>query len=170
MTEIRHRIAAYIEFHPGVHFSELVRALDLANGQVQYHLDQLHDDDRVIEEHLYGKTHYYPPTFESWERRALALIRRETAGDIVALLLADGPTRPETVADRLDIARSTVEWHIDRLVAHDIVRKERAEDNRVTVAVDQPETVVQVLREADPTLPARMVDRFSRLVDLFLAD
>lgn len=170
MTEIRQRIAACVRSHPGIHFNELVRALDLANGQVQYHLDQLQADDRVVEERLYGKTHYYPPDYGAWERTALALLRRETAGDIVALLLAEGPTRPGAVADRLDIARSTVEWHLDRLTTHGIVRKQRDEHDRVIAAVERPEDLVQLLREADPSLPARMVDRFTRLVDLFLSE
>ena len=40
-TDTRERIAAHVEHNPGVHFSELVRDLDLAPGQVQYHLRRL---------------------------------------------------------------------------------------------------------------------------------
>lgn len=170
MTETRHRITAYIKVHPGVHFNELVRALDLGTGQVQYHLKHLQANEQIVREKLYGRTHYYPSEYEAWERTALALLRRETTGDIVALLLAEGPTRPRTVADRLDIARSTVEWHLDRLIEHDIIHKQRDEHNRVTATVEQPNVLVQLLRETDPSLPARMVDRFTRLVDLFLSE
>lgn len=170
MTEIRHRIRAYIQSHPGVHFNELVRALDLANGQAQYHLVRLQDDEQVIKKALYGRTHYYPPDYAPWERTTLALLRRETAGDIVAVLLTEGTTRPGALADQLEIARSTVEWHLDRLIDHDIVQKQRDERNRVTVTIERPDDIVQLLREADPSISARMVDRFSRLVDRFLSE
>lgn len=168
MTETRKRIANSIRTHPGIHFNELVRELDLAPGQVQYHLRRLQSDDTVLAEALYGQTHYYPPAYDQWERQALALLHRETAGDIVAYLLANGPSSPATVADDLDIARSTLEWHIDRLVDQRMVTKERNQCNHVTLVVDNGDRTLDLLREADPTLRERLVDRFTRLVDQLL--
>jgi predicted transcriptional regulator len=164
MTETRVTIAEAVRDHPGIHFNELVRSLDLASGQVQYHLERLRKEGSVVVERVYGRTHFYPPAYDEWERRALALLRRETAGDVVASLLANGPTRPGRVADELGIARSTLEWHLDRLVDHGLVEKRRR-GGRVTLAVDESERAVELLREADPTLRDRLVDRFTRLVD-----
>lgn len=169
MTETRSRIADTVRSRPGIHFNELVRSLGLATGQVQHHLRALRDGDVVVAEHLYGQTHYYPPTFDEWERRALALLCRETAGDIVASLLANGPTRPGTVASDLDIARSTLEWHLDRLIEHDLVDKQK-DDREVTLAVASPDRTVALLREANPALRERLVARFTRLVDQLLAE
>lgn len=169
MTETRSRIADAVINRPGIHFSKIVRSLDLAPGQVQYHLERLQNDDSVVVERLYGQTHYYPPTYDEWERRSLALLRRETAGDIVAHLLVNGPSRPTTVADDLDIARSTLEWHLDRLVEHDLVEKRR-EGNPLTLAVATPEETLDLLRTVEPPLRGRLVDRFTRLVDRLLAE
>ncbi|PSP69367.1 ArsR family transcriptional regulator, partial [Halobacteriales archaeon QH_6_68_27] len=123
MSETRERIAARVEADPGVYFSELVRELNLAPGQVQYHLRRL--DGRVVAADLYGRTHYYPSTVDERDRRVLAALRRETARDALAVLLRRGPTPPAAVADELGVARSTLEWHLDRLVAEDLVRKSR---------------------------------------------
>lgn len=169
MTETRTRISDAIRSRPGIHFNELVRRLDLASGQVQYHVRRLTDDDSVVAERVYGQTHYYPPTYDDWERHALALLCRETAGDIVAYLLANGPSRPATVAEDLDVARSTLAWHVDRLVAHDLVVK-HCDAGRVTLAVASPDRTVDLLREADPDLRERLVARFTRLVDHLLAE
>jgi hypothetical protein len=68
MTETRTRTADHIRTHPGIHFNALVRALDLAPGQTQYHLKRLLADNTVVAEHLYGRTHYYPPDYNDWER------------------------------------------------------------------------------------------------------
>lgn len=170
MSETRTRIADYVRAHPGVHFSGLVRRLELGPGQVQYHLRRLREEGTVVVEDLYGRSHYYPPEYDAWERAALALLRRETAGDVVAYLLESGPTDPSTVADELDVARSTLEWHLDRLTARGLVDKRRDERNRVTLVVARPADTVALLRDADPTLRERLVDRFTRLVDRFLAE
>jgi len=170
MSDTRHRVAERISDTPGIHFNELVRALDLAPGQVQYHLKRLRSAGVVTEQRLYGRTHYYPPTYDEWERRALALLARETAADVVAVVLDEGRATPTEVAETVGIARSTLEWHLDRLVEQDLVRKERDARNRVTLELADPEGTARLLRRAEPSLPGRLVDRFTRLVDQLLEE
>ncbi len=168
MTDTRTRIERHIRRNPGVHFNELVRSLEFAPGQVQYHVRELLAEDGVVEEQLYGRTHYYDPTFESWERGLLALFRRETSRDVLGHLLAEGTASPAETADAVGIARSTLEWHVSRLVERDVVRKERDERGRVTLVVAHPERTRELLREISPSIPERFLDRFTRLVDGFL--
>lgn len=169
MTNTRGSILAAIEAHPGIHFSGLVHNLNLAPGQVQYHLRQLQAKNRVVRDHYHGQTHYYPPAFDEWERRALAILRRETAGDIVAHLLEEGQTPPGVIASELDIVRSTMEWHLDRLVDQGLVEKQR-KNGRIVLLAAPPRDTVRLLRDADPKLGDRLVDRFTRIVDRFLLD
>lgn len=168
MTETHERIARRIRSQPGIHFNELVRALDLAPGQVQYHLKRMLSTESIVEEQLYGQTHYYPPKYSVWERGALSLLCRETAGDIVTVLRERDSTRPRTVATDLDIARSTLEWHLDHLTEQDVVMKERDDRNRVTLALARPAETEQLLEEVTPSPPVRMLDRFTRLTDRLL--
>lgn len=165
MTGTRTRIADHVATHPGVHFNELVRTLDLAPGQVQYHLRRLRSDDRVVEEQLHGYTHYFTTDYDDWERSALALLRRETAGDVVAVLLDDRPARPAAVAAELDIARSTLEWHLERLMTHDIVSKEFDDNDEVLLDLERPELLFSLLQKVEPSVVERLTDRFTRLVD-----
>ncbi|GCF12815.1 hypothetical protein Harman_07500 [Haloarcula mannanilytica] len=161
MSDTRARIYRHIESHPGVHFRELTRALDLATGQVQYHLARL---DRVHSESVNGRTHYYAASFDLWERRAIAFLRRETARDILVTLIERETARPGEVADHLDVARSTLEHHLDGLVDHDIVEKHR-DGGQVTLALCRPESTVELLAAVDPTATDRLSDRFTRLLD-----
>jgi len=170
MTETRQRIALQVRRTPGIHFNELTRELDLAPGQVQYHLHKLERADNIVEECLYGRTHYYTPDYESWERGALAVLRRETARDILVFLMANGSSAPSAVADGVDIARSTLEWHLDHLVEQDLVEKQRDTRNRVTLVLARPEETARMLRLVEPSIADRLVDRFTRLVDGLLAD
>ncbi|WP_254536822.1 winged helix-turn-helix transcriptional regulator [Halomarina litorea] len=169
MSDTRERVRAHVREDPGVHFSDLRRALDIAPGQAQYHLRRLVDDGGLVEDALYGQTHYYPPSYDPWERRALALLRRETSADVVACLLDDGPLPPATVAERVGIARSTLSWHVARLTeAGVLVRDESGAD--LTLRVARPAATARLLRRAEPTLPGRLVDRFTRLVDDLLEE
>lgn len=165
MTHQRDRIHDYIATHPGEHFNALTRTLNLAPGQVQYHLKKLRHNDRIVEEHLYGRTHYYTPEYDEWERGAIAVLRRETARDILFYLLEHGLCTPDSVADALEIARSTLEWHLDHLVEQNLVEKERNKNNHVTLVVPKPIETVRLLRDITPSLSDRMLDRFTRLVD-----
>ena len=170
MTDQRDRIYDYIATHQGEHFNALTRALDLAPGQVQYHLRKLQNRDRIVEEHRYGRTHYYTPEYDEWERGAIAVLRRETARDALFYLLEHGPSRPDAVADALDIARSTLEWHLDHLVEQNLVEKQRDKHNHVTLVVSRPTETVGLLKDITPSLSDRMLDRFTRLVDNLLPE
>jgi predicted transcriptional regulator len=168
MSETRRRIRDRIRAAPGIHFNALTRELDLAPGQVQYHLRRLREVGQATEAQVYGQTHYYPPGYDEWERRALALLRRETTADVVLALAEHGPTGPDAVADRVGIARSTLEWHLDRLLETGLVEKRRDERGRVTLALVRPAETARLLDEATPSTVSRLVDRFTRLVDSLL--
>jgi predicted transcriptional regulator len=165
MTKTRDSIAVQIRRNPGIHFNELVRSLDLAPGQVQYHLRKLTRSDEVVEESLYGRTHYYTTEYGAWERSALAVLRRETARDVLLYLMTNGRSAPGPVADEVEVARSTLEWHLDHLVEQDLVEKERDDRGRVELVLRHPEETARMLRLVDPSIADRLLDRFTRLVD-----
>lgn len=171
MTEsTQTRIRLFVEAHPGLHFNDLLRHLDVATGQAQYHLHRLVERSALHRETFYGQTHYYPTDTGRWERGVLALARRETARDMILDLLEHGPSRPNDVTDRLGIARSTLEWHLDHLVEQRVVRKRRGTQNRVTLVLERPQRLVELLETIEPSPSERMVDRFERLVDSFASE
>jgi len=168
MTGVRDRIHAHLRTHPGVHVSAVVRELDLARGQVQHHLDALVGEDAVVVERFRGRTHYYPRGYDGRARRRIAVLRRETARDILVTLVERGPTRPGAVAETLSIARSTLEYHLEALAAADLVAKRRDDAGRVTLVVTAPESALELVAATDPRVTDRVLDRFTRLVDAVL--
>ncbi|SDR11710.1 winged helix-turn-helix transcriptional regulator [Natronobacterium texcoconense] len=168
MNETRHQIRAHVRNNAGIHFNELVRESDFAPGQIQYHVRQLISQDDLVRGEFYGRTHYYPPEYDEWQRAALALFRRETAREIVVYLIEHESAAPGEVADALGVARSTLEYHLDRLVEREIVEKRYDHRNRVTLALASPERTGELLSEVEPTVPDRLLDRFTRLVDELL--
>jgi len=174
VTETRSRIRECVHSNPGLHFSDIRRRLDIATGQAQYHLRKLHRSGSVEREEVCGRTHFYPPTYSEWERATIALLRRETARELILVLLETERVTPATLSRRLDIARSTVAWHVSNLIEHDIVRKtttsEPGDTDRVTIQLHRRAEVYRLLREIEPRPSDRLVDRFSRLADELLGD
>ncbi|WP_232701552.1 winged helix-turn-helix transcriptional regulator [Halobacterium wangiae] len=165
MTAVRERIHDHVVANPGVHFNAVVRELDVAPGQVQHHVRSLREDGALAADGFYGRTHYFPPETDEWDRGALALARRETARDVLLCLLDAGPSSPSDVAERVGVARSTLEHHVSNLVECGVVEKRRDARNRVTLALTRPEETVRVLDAVEPSVPERFFDRFERLVD-----
>lgn len=170
MTDTRRRIESAVRASPGIHFNGLVRRLDLATGQVQYHLKRLLADEAIESTEIYGRTHYFPEGLSQTDRRTIALLRRDTTRAIVAELFDRGRARPDEVAEALGVARSTLEWHLERLVAQDLVTKHRGDGNRVTLELVDPEETIELLQVTDPSLLESMVSGYTRLVDEFLGD
>lgn len=170
MGETRTRIAETVRSKPGIHFNGIVRTCDLATGQVQYHLEWLLSEDELVKADLYGRSHYFPDEYDDWERRALSLLRRETTLDVASVILETGPVTPIELVEELDLARSTLEWHLDHLVEQDIIEKRYTTEDPVVLEVTRPEDLIVLVSEADPTLLGQMVGRFTRLVDRMLAE
>lgn len=170
MSATRTHIRECIRRNPGIHFNELRRTLDIATGQAQYHLRKLNREQQVEREEICGRTHFYPPTYTSWERGVIALLRRETSRELIAFLLRHEIATPEEIADRLDLARSTVEWHLSNLLEYDIATKRTDDSNRVVVELTDRQKIYRELREIEPGFTDRLVDRFTRMTDNLLED
>ena len=167
MTETKTRVRSHVEATPGVHFNAVSRNLDIATGQTQYHLRRLLRDDSIRSLEVCGRTHYFPTGYSEREQAAIALLRRETTRELVLLLLDRGSAHPDELAAAAGIARSTVEWHLSNLIEYDLAEKEY-DGRAVSVRLTRPELLRELLVEIDPSLPDRLVDRFSRLVDSLL--
>jgi len=175
MSEIadsRKKIRLYVSENPGIHFNELVRSVEMATGQVQYHMYRLVDEGEVDDLSLYGKTHYYPTGYPEDNRGAVALLRRETAREIVMYLVERKGTgsRPKEITDSIGIARSTLEWHLERLEEQNLVEKNLGSDRKVIVSTVDDERTVEMLSDISPSLPDRIVDRFITMVDRMLEE
>ncbi len=169
MSETRAAIRRAVEERPGIHFSALRRHLDIAPGQAQHHLRRLQSAGEVVEEALYGQTHYYPTGYDERERRTLALFRRDTARGLLLYLLDEEPARPGEVAAFLDVSASTLSWHLDRLSEAGVVTRTR-DGRKVYVELADRETVERLLADVTPSLPDRLIDRFEDLVDSLLSE
>jgi len=170
MCDVRRAVHQHVESHPGVHFNELARNLDIATGQAQYHIRRLLDSGTLDTTEVRGRTHYFPEGYDPWEQRTIALLRRETVRSIIVYALEETEPAAADLADDIDVARSTISWHVSTLVDADVAEKCYDEHGRSHIRLTRPDETRRLLDEVTPSLPDRLVDRFTRLVDANLVD
>ncbi len=162
-------LLTHVSENPGIHFNALTRDLGLTPDKLQRLTRDLESDGDLVVEQLYGKTHFYTGDHDEWERRTLALLRRETSREVLLYLLETERAPASDVADAVGIARSTLEWHCDRLIDAGLVEKRR-DGRAVDLIVTRPDDVRDLLPVLSPSLPERWVDRTTRLFDQLFED
>lgn len=146
---------------PGAHFSELKRRLDAATGTLQYHLRVLEDRD-LIEVRSDDRYTRYFPAFEvdRRDKELLGLLRQESPRRVALDLLEHGPSRLTDISDRVDLAPSTVSFHLDKLIEADAARKP---ERGVYELVDE-DRVADLLVAYQDSFADRAVDRVVSLI------
>jgi hypothetical protein len=59
---------------------------------------------------------------------------------------------------------------LNHLTEQNLIEKHRDANNHVTLVAAEPTETARLLEEITPSLPDRMIDRFTRLVDNLLAE
>ena len=120
----RGQIHGYILANPGGHFSSIKAALDLNNGTLAYHLQRL-QTERLVKSAFDG-THrrFYPAGMKVPEpvKDGLTEVQRM----IVSLTIERPGISQRELGSLMGLSPATVNFHIERLAAKGVVRRERA--------------------------------------------
>lgn len=124
---VRVEIYNYIQMHPGTPFSVIAEKNEINRGTLHYHLHILLREGRILEWREGGRTTYFENNgkYSMNEKQILSRLRSGTAGEICMFLaMCHGATRSE-IAQRMNIAPSSVSWHLSRLNSSGIVISEK---------------------------------------------
>lgn len=121
--EVRRRIVEHLGDDQGATAADLADAFDLHYKTVRHHLEVLEEFDHVIAHPVGGRTYYFPADSggSRRERRLRALMDSGVRREIVRTLRRRGPVRGQDLADHMDLARSTLSYHLDRLAGAGLV-------------------------------------------------
>ncbi len=168
----REVILACIGRYPGIHLRGIERELGLSSALVHYHVKSLETSGEVVAAAVGGYLRFYPADLgegrgeiSDEDREVLAALREEIPLHVILLLLDGGPTPQSDLVEELGLAKSTVSYHIDRLVARRLVeRVEKASGERV-IRVRDAARVRRVLTRYAPT--ADLIEKFRALWEDF---
>lgn len=168
----RQRVYELVDEHPGLHLREIARRLDLRASHAEYHLHQLGKAGLVKTEASDGYTRFFVAiepnreipsgAVQPEDRPWLSLLRQERPLEIVAHLLQEGPSQMGEIADAMDIAKSTLSYHVDKLGEEDVVERVR-EGNQRYIRLTDRERVIRLLVQHEP--PEDLVAGFEQLWD-----
>ncbi len=157
-VENRKEIYNVVEEYPGLHMREIQRRADMSMNLVRYHLSQLKKYDIVeeVEEDEYKR--YYPKgkekTVDLEDKRYLALLREEIPLSIVLYLLNKGePASHGEMKEELDLAGSTLSYHLKKMREKDLLEKRKRK-----YRLKHPEEISNLLVTYEP--PKDIIDEF----------
>jgi predicted transcriptional regulator len=163
---VRSAVYAAVRRYPGIHVRGLERHVGVSAPLAQYHLKHLLAEGFVEAHEQHGYTRYYPTKKGKAARvtkRDLALVgllREEAPLHIALVLLDEGPLTHGDLVARLDIAKSTVSYHLAKLAEANVVEREPG-STRIRLA--DRERIYALLLAYDPT--PDLLDSFHELWD-----
>ena len=157
----RKKLYREINRAPGIHFRELKRRTGLAIGALQYHLDVL-EKARLIKAQKSGKfTRFFPLIGEhsESEKTTLSLLREESVRGIVLFLIDKKRSTNRQIARFLELAPSTVSFHMQKLLKAGLVEKKRTPKRTYFVLVN-PGEAKRLLTSYRKSFLDKLVDSF----------
>lgn len=122
----RKNIYEYISEHPGSHFREISRNMELAIGDLQYHLDNLEKDQYVTSErHGFYKRFYPIRVYSDRQKEIMSALNMETPRKILMILTQKPGVFHHEIASIVKLSPPTVSWHIKKLVEAGLVESRK---------------------------------------------
>ena len=155
----RRRLVEEVERHPGASARDLQRAVGLAWGQTSYHLERLITSGALRRERGGRRDFYFPTTLRWEDRRLLQALRSPTQRAILVVLVAEPVRSFSEIQQRSPVGKSTVSFHLSRLLERGLVESRYVDGQRrySAVAADRVRALLETYRG---TFRDDLVDRF----------
>ncbi|MHA1675061.1 MAG: winged helix-turn-helix transcriptional regulator [Promethearchaeota archaeon] len=112
---------------PGIHFNEIRRRTDLAQGQLSWHLEILDQYGIIHKEEVGQYVVYFPSVKEAGPHRIPALMEKsKTTLRILDIIETNPGITASSIGRLIGLKRNSVKYHIDKLIEHNRIASERA--------------------------------------------
>lgn len=123
----RRDIYELVEDQPGVHLSKIADLLEMNVSLAEYHLRFLEKNDLIKSVKKKGYKRYFPTKemVEPEDKEILFELRKEVPLTIVFLLIENGRMTHKEILKEMDIAKSTLSYHLKKLEDMDILNSKK---------------------------------------------
>ncbi|MHA1521000.1 MAG: winged helix-turn-helix transcriptional regulator [Promethearchaeota archaeon] len=124
---------------PGVHFNEIRRKTELAQGQLSWHLEIL-DQYGIINREEVGQYVVYFPSVNETGRQHIpsAMEKSKTTLRILDIIEKDPGITASSIGRLIGLKRNSVKYHIDKLIENDRIKSEKEGRINKLYALHQP--------------------------------
>lgn len=161
----RRRIVAYVGDHPGTSARGVQRGIGLGWGETAYHLRRLVAAGELARDRDGRRDFYFPPAFDAEDRRLLRAMRGEVPRRILLALTVPEGRSFHALVEGLDIARSTIAFHLRILLLTGEVERDPGTVPRYRArAPDRVSALARRYPIGPPDLEERFSESFGGLV------
>ncbi|MDG6905898.1 MAG: winged helix-turn-helix transcriptional regulator [Nitrososphaerota archaeon] len=164
-TTTKNQMLEYIRNHPGSHLRQIKRELNISMGVVQYHLNSLERERKIIARRkgLY-KRFYLSLAFGEHQQEILDVLSQETERDLLLYLIKSNNATQKQVSEYSKISAGTINWHMKRLQQSGLVSiKREGQFVRYNISVNSDE-VMNLLQSYHPSIWETWADRFANAI------
>ncbi len=148
--EIRKKIYTLILKNPGLHAKKIAEILSIHGQLADYHLLYLERNELVTTTKEGGYRRYYiKGKIGRKERRQIAILRQKIPLKIVIFLLKNPKSRHKEILKKFDIAKSTLTYHLKKLVIHEII-SEHSDGKDKIYRVENENEIIRLLIRYKP--------------------
>lgn len=120
----RKRIFECVTTNPGAHLREIARRCAMPLGTSLYHLDHLETYGLLVSRRDGRYKRYFGShSIGRREKELLSLLRHEAPRRLVQAILERGPATQRDLCEAVGVSRSTVSFHLNRLVVDGVVAR-----------------------------------------------
>ena len=154
----RRRLHRLVRDFPGLHLSEVARQAGLETNHAKYHLDQLARHGLVSALGEAGRVRFYPrrpgplgaqEALSAADKRVLAILRQPVPLQAVVLLADRGTMTHAELEAEVPVRRSTLHYHMAKLVRAGIVQRGEKGRER-TYDLADPDRTMDLLMQYRP--------------------
>ena len=141
------------------------RELNLAMGVVQYHLDRLEKEDKIVAHRGGFYKRFYPTTIFGMEQlEVMDVLAQETERDLLLFLLLNPNASQKELSEYARVSPSSIDWHMRRLSKSGLIEtKHEGANVRYLVKVKRADILV-LLKKYQPTVWERWADRLADIL------
>ena len=161
------KILQFIEQNPGCHLRQIKRTLNLSMGTLQYHLNLLEKDGKIIsDKHSLHRNYFRVGMFAQTEKNLLKILNKETEREILMYIIEHkNPTQMDIVKS-IQISAPSINWHINNMVKLGLITEERDGKFKRYSFSGNPDHVVSLMKQYHTSI---WNNWSNRLAEMFLS-
>ena len=161
------RTLQFIQQNPGSHLRQIKREMNLSMGTIQYHLNLLEKNGKIISDKHALHRHYFPVgMFETIERNMLKILNQETAREILMIIIEKKNPTQTDIVEAINISAPSVNWHLSNLLNLNIITESKDGKFKRYELVGNADFVISLMKNYH----ASIWDKWSnRLAEMFLS-
>ena len=120
------RVFNFIYNNPGSHFRKIKKELNLSVGTIQYQLNKLEKDGKIISiPHRFYKFYFPNGVFQDREKEILQVLNNPSLRNVLLLIVEKKNPSKQELVSILNISYSSINWHLEHLISYDMIVENR---------------------------------------------